>query len=69
MAKVAKIGWRVTEFAEATGLSRVTVYELVRVGRIPAVKNDQGRRGAVIITTSPERYLANLALTAEADDL
>jgi len=57
MAKVQKIGWRPREFAEAVGLSPVTIYELVRDGKIPSIKHDPGRRGAVIITISPEAYL------------
>ena len=61
MAKVRKIGWRPREFAEAVGLSRVTIYELVRGGKIPSIKHDPGRRGAVIITISPEHYLDGLA--------
>ena len=61
MAKVQKIGWRVSEFSEAVGLAAVTIYEKVRTGEIPAVKHDPGRRGAVIITISPDRYLARLA--------
>ena len=61
MSKVTKIGWRVSEFAEATGLSPITIYDLVRDNRIPSVKHDPGRRGAVIITISPASYLAGLA--------
>jgi hypothetical protein len=67
MAKVQKIGWRPREFAEAVGLSPVTIYELVRDKKIPSIKHDPGRRGAVIITISPERYLARLADNATSE--
>ena len=57
--KVTKIGWRPAEFAEATGLSRATIYVLMAEGKIRSVKHAQGKHGARIIVTTPEEYLAS----------
>ena len=60
MSTSLKIGWRPSEFAEAVGLCRASVYVLMREGRIESVKNDLGKHGARIIVTSPAAYLASL---------
>jgi hypothetical protein len=52
-----KVGWRVSEWSRAVGLSRATVFNLLADGTISGVKSG----GARIITTSPRNYLASLA--------
>ena len=51
-----KAGWRVDEWTFATGLSRGSLYKLLKAGRIQAVKSGS----ATIIITSPAEYLASL---------
>jgi excisionase family DNA binding protein len=51
-----KCGWRVSEFAAATGISRSLVYEKIDEGMIASVKLGASR----IITTSPSEFLAAL---------
>lgn len=64
--KVTKIGWRPAEFAEATGLSRASVYCLLSQNKIRSIKHAEGKHGARIITTSPADYLASFE---DADSL
>lgn len=52
-----KFGWRVSEWASATGLARSRIYELMADDRIASVKFG----GARIITTHPRDFLASLA--------
>jgi predicted DNA-binding transcriptional regulator AlpA len=54
-----KCGWRVNEFAAATGISRSLVYEKINEGLIDSVKLGTAR----IVTTSPSDFLAALAKT------
>jgi hypothetical protein len=51
-----KVGWRVSEWAPAVGLSRATVFNLLNDGAINSVKSGNAR----IITTSPRDYLKSL---------
>jgi len=51
-----KAGWRVDEWTFATGLSRGSLYKLLKAGRIQAVKSGN----ATIIVTSHAEYLASL---------
>jgi predicted DNA-binding protein (UPF0251 family) len=52
-----KAGWRVNEWADAAGLSRATVYNLLRDDKtIVTVKVGKAR----VIRTSPAEYLASL---------
>jgi hypothetical protein len=53
----SKVGWRISEWASDTGLSRAYVYLLLGAGTISSVKSGNAR----IITTSPKDYLASLA--------
>jgi hypothetical protein len=52
-----KVGWRVSEWAPAVGLSRSETYNLLAANVIASVKSGKAR----IITTSPSEYLASLA--------
>jgi hypothetical protein len=52
----AKCGWRVSEWADAVGLCRASVYNLLSAKAIASVKSGSAR----IITTSPPDYLASL---------
>ena len=53
----AKVGWRVSEWADAVGLCRATVYNrLLAAGAIESVKIGAAR----VITTSPAEFLASL---------
>ncbi len=52
---------RPLEFAKAVGLCRASVYKLMKAGKITSVKNNIGKHGARLITTSPEEFLASLA--------
>jgi Helix-turn-helix domain len=52
-----KCGWRVSEFAEAVGLCRATIYNLMSAGRLRSVKSGSAR----IILTAPAEFLASLA--------
>lgn len=52
-----KCGWRVNEWAAATGTSRSQAYKLLDDGRIASVKLGTAR----IITTPPREFLASLA--------
>ena len=54
--KGRKIGWRVKEWAEAVGISRASVYELIASKEIDSVKFG----GARIIRTQPDDFLASL---------
>jgi hypothetical protein len=54
----AKVGWRVSEWASAVGLSRASVFNLLAAGAINSVKYSSRAR---IITTPPRDYLASLA--------
>jgi len=53
----SKAGWRPTEWAGATGVSRSLVYQRLDANRIKSVKCGNAR----IITTSPQSFLAGLA--------
>lgn len=55
-ARRQKYGWRVVEWADAVGISRASTYELITTKTIDSVK----LRGARIITTHPEAFLASL---------
>lgn len=62
-----KFAWRPLEWGNSVGLCRATVYKLMNAGKIASVKNNIGRHGARLITTSPSDYLA--ALKAEDGSL
>lgn len=49
-------GWSILDWATATGVGRTTTYNLLKAGRIQAVKF--GSRN--IIVTSPREFLATL---------
>ena len=51
-----RAGWRVPEWADATGISRGSVYNLFLAKKINSVKCGKSR----IITTSPAEFLASL---------
>jgi hypothetical protein len=51
-----KCGWRVIEWARATGVSRAYVHLLLRDKKIESVKSGTAR----IITTAPHDYLRSL---------
>ena len=53
----AKVGWRPTEWADAVGLCRASIYNLLADGSIDSVKIGAAR----VIITSPADYLARLA--------
>lgn len=55
--EVEKHGWRVAQWAEAVGISRASVYELLADNKIASVKFG----GARIITTRPQEFLSSLA--------
>ena len=55
-ASLTKAGWRVDEWTYATGLSRGSLYKLLKAGKVEAVKSGS----ATIIVTSPAEYLAGL---------
>jgi hypothetical protein len=52
-----KVGWRVSEWTEGTGLSRAYAYLLINEGKLRSVKSGSAR----IILTSPSEYLESLA--------
>jgi len=56
-ANPEKIGWRPHEWADAVGVCRGTVYNLLADGSISAVKLGAAR----VITTTPTEFLARLA--------
>ncbi len=58
--EIPRIALRPLEFAEAVGLCRASVYNLMAAGKIKSVKNNVGKHGARLITTSPAEYLAAL---------
>ena len=62
-ASPTKVGWRVSEWSEDTGISRAFTYKLLTAGTIKSVKAGSAR----IIITSPAEYLASLAGPAESD--
>jgi hypothetical protein len=68
MVASLKVGYRPSEFGEAVGLCRATVYQLMDAGRIESVKNDLGRHGARIILTTPREYLESLRPKAAEED-
>jgi excisionase family DNA binding protein len=49
-----KAGWRVSEWADAAGLSRSTVYNLLDARAIESVKVGKAR----VIKTTPAEFLA-----------
>ena len=51
-----KRGWRIREWGDATGLSRSTIFNMMKDGRIAFVKC--GR--STILTTTPTEFLAAL---------
>jgi excisionase family DNA binding protein len=55
-----KVGWRVSEWANAVGLCRATVYNLLAEGRLRSVKLGAAR----IILTPPSDFLESF----EGDD-
>ena len=59
-----RFAWRPEEWGEAIGVCRATVYNLMKAGKIKSVKNNTGKHGARLITTTHAEYLASLA---EAD--
>jgi hypothetical protein len=59
-AAAAKVGWRVSEWSEAVGLCRATVYKLMTAKTVECVKSGSAR----IIITPPADYLASLAAEA-----
>jgi len=52
-----KFGWRVPEWADAVGVSRSSIFELIRDSRIKSVKFGSSR----IIITHPEDFLSELS--------
>lgn len=52
-----KAGWRVREWADATGTSRSFTCQLLKDQKLDSVKAGKCR----IIVTSPQAYLASLA--------
>jgi excisionase family DNA binding protein len=54
---VERAGWRVDEWAEAAGIGRSSVYELIAAGTITSVKFGAAR----IVTTPPRDFLASLS--------
>jgi hypothetical protein len=58
--EIQRVALRPLEFAEAVGLCRASVYKLLNAGKIKSVKNNLGRHGARLITTSPQEYLTSL---------
>ena len=63
-----KVGWRISEFSAATGISRASVYNYIASGHIRAVKLD----GMRIIITPPLEFLRSFEAPAvgggERDD-
>jgi hypothetical protein len=59
-ASLTKAGWRPNEWTRDTGLSRASLYRLLKDGKVEFVKAG----GATIIITSPAAYLASLAKEA-----
>ena len=59
-AHSTKAGWRVDEWTADTGLSRSLTYNLLKAGRIEAVKLGK----VTVITTSPANVLASLRTEA-----
>jgi hypothetical protein len=59
-ASSTKAGWRPNEWTRDTGLSRASLYRLLKDGKIKAVKSGS----ATIIITSPAEYLAGLGSEA-----
>jgi hypothetical protein len=55
-----RIALRPQEFADAIGMCRASVYKLLNAGKLKSVKNNTGKHGARLITTSPTEYLASL---------
>ena len=55
-----RVAHRPLEFAKAVGLSRATIYKLMSLGKIKSVKNNVGKHGARLITTTPAEYLTSL---------
>ena len=53
----SKVGWRPKEWAQAVGLGRAQVFNLLNDGALKSVKSGSAR----IITTAPSEYLASLA--------
>lgn len=51
-----KVGWRIVEWMADTGLSRSLTYNLLKAGRIKAVKLGT----VLLITTPPHEFLMNL---------
>ena len=51
-----KVGWRISEWPKAVGISRSKTYELIAEKRIKTVKLG----AATIITTSPAEFLQSL---------
>jgi len=56
----AKVGWRISEFADAVGLCRASIYNLLADGKLKSVKSGSCR----IIVTSPAEYLTSLSEAA-----
>jgi hypothetical protein len=54
--KEGKVGWWVGEWADACGLCRATVYNLLAAGKLRSVKSGAAR----IIMTAPTEYLESL---------
>ena len=52
-----KSGWRPKQWADETGVSRSTVYNLIEAKKLHAVKLGRAR----VIVTSPADYLASLS--------
>ena len=63
--EIQRVALRPAEFGEAVGLCRASVYKLMSAGKIKSVKNNVGKHGARLITTTPAEYLASLRQEAE----
>lgn len=50
---VNKVGWRVNEWADSTGIGRALVYDMISEGRIKSIKLG----GMRIIRADPEEFL------------
>ena len=61
--RIERFGWSVAEWSEAAGVSRSTVYILLKAGQLQSVTYCRKR----IIRTHPAAWLESLALSRETD--
>jgi predicted DNA-binding transcriptional regulator AlpA len=55
-----RVALRPHEFAEAVGICRASVYNLMKAGKIKTVKNGKSHHAARFITTTPAEFMASL---------